>query len=398
MRISRRAAAALGLLSAGALCFEVALLRLYAVQQFYHFGFLIISLAVLGTAAGGTALALRARPVPASGLAAGFAAAVIVAFATLNLLPFDSYAVAWDRRQVVILVLYFGSAALPFFFHGWYTGSALAAAGASPGSAYAANLIGAAAGPPIALAATAVLRLESAVMLSAATGLISAALLLEGRTLRTLAAGLAAFLGLLALLPPDELSLRLSPNKALAQAYQYPGATVTEFHDGVSARLEVVESEGVHSYPGLSLNFTGPLPPQTGLYLDGDGPLPATGLDPAEPSARRLAGAMPAGLAYELRPGAHALLLNPGAGLNAALALAAGAGRVDAATDEPLLLDVLRGPYADFTFGLAQDPRLRWLPTTSRGAVSGDGSYDVVEFALTDPFRPVASGAFSLNG
>jgi hypothetical protein len=161
--------------------------------------------------------------------------------------------------------------------------------------------------------------------------------------------------------------------------------------------LEVVESEGVHSYPGLSLNFSGPLPRQVGLYLDGDGPLPATSLDPSEPSARRLSGAMPAGLAYELRTGARALMLNPGAGLHAALALAAGAAEVDVAIDEPLVLEVLRGPYAGFTFGLARDPRLRWLPTTSRGALSGNGNYDVIEFALTDPFRPVASGAFSLN-
>jgi hypothetical protein len=397
MRLSRRATVALGLLSAGALCFEVALLRLYAVQQFYHFAFLIISLAVLGTAAGGTALALRSRPAAPAGLAVGFATAVLLAYATLNLLPFDSYAVAWDRRQVAVLGLYFGSAALPFFFHGWFTGAALAAAGSSPGKAYAANLLGAAAGPPIALLATATLRLESAVALSSAAGLVSAGLLIERRSPRMLAYGLALALGVLALRPPEGLRLRLSPNKAVAQAELYPQAEVTVFRDGVSARLEVVESDGVHNFPGLSLNYSGPLPAQAGFYLDGDGPLAATALDPAGAVARQLAQSMPAGLAYELRPGARALVLDPGAGLQVALALAAGAAEVHAPVDEPLLLEALQGPYSDFTFHLAEEARLRWLPTNSRGALAGHARYDVIDFALTDPFRPVASGAFSLS-
>ena len=394
---SRRAALALGLLSAGALCFEVALLRLYAVQQFYHFAFLVISLAVLGTAAGGTALALRTRPALPAGLAVGFAAAVLLAYATLNVLPFDSYAVAWDRRQVVILALYFGSASLPFFFHGWFTGAALAAAGSAPGRAYAANLVGAAAGPPIALLATATLRLESAVALASAAGLLSAALLVQRRPTRALALGLALALGVLALRPPEALMLRISPNKALAQAVHYPGAVLTAMRDGIAARLEVVESEGVHNFPGLSLNYSGPLPMQAGFYLDGDGPLPATALDPAGAAARQLASSMPGGLAYLLRPDARALVLDPGAGLNAALALAAGADQVEVPIDEPLLLEMLRGPYAPFTFYLAQEPRLHWLPTTSRGALARGGTYAGIEFALTAPFRPVASGAFSLS-
>lgn len=49
MRPSRPAGPALGKLCAGALSFEVALLRPFAVQQFYHFVFLV-NLAVLGMA------------------------------------------------------------------------------------------------------------------------------------------------------------------------------------------------------------------------------------------------------------------------------------------------------------------------------------------------------------
>jgi hypothetical protein len=388
---------ALGLLSAGALCFEVALLRLYAVQQFYHFAFLVISLAVLGTAAGGTALALRRHPPQPAALAGGFACAVVLAYLTLNLLPFDSYAVAWDRRQLAILALYFGSAALPFFFHGWFTGSLLAAAGATPGRAYAANLIGAAAGPPLALLTTAALQLESAVAVSAAAGMVGAGLLAERRSARGIAFAFALVACVIALAPPEPLQLRLSPNKPLAQARLYPDAVVTAHRDGISSRLDVVESQGVHVFPGLSLAYADLVPPQTGFYLDGDGPLPVTSLDPGVAAAGELARSMPAGLAYELRPGARALVLDAGAGLGAALARAAGAEEVDVPTDEPLVLELLRGTYASYTFHLADQSGIRWLPSTSRAALAGGGAYDVVEFALSDPFRPAASGAYSLT-
>ena len=395
---SRRDGWSLLLLSAGALCFEVALLRLYAIQQFYHFAFLVVSLAVLGTAAGGTLLALRPTLSAPAKLASGFTASILLAYTLLNLSPFDSYAIAWDRRQIVILALYFGSAALPFFFHGWFSGTALAAAGASPGRAYAANLTGAAAGPLLALAITTTVRLEAAVAVSAAAGMASAALLAPHRAGRLAAWSAVVLLCALAVRPPEFLALRISPNKPLAQARLYPGAKVTLRRDGLSARLEAVDGAGVHSFPGLSLNFAGDLPTQLGLFLDGDGPLAATSLNPGDPASQELAQAMPSGIAYALRPGAHALVLRPGAGLAAGLALASGAASAAVPIDEALVIDALRGPYDSFTFHLFDDPRLRLLPTTSRGALSAGGTeYDIVDIALSDPFRPAASGAFSLS-
>ena len=392
-----RAGWSLLLLSAGALCFEVALLRLYAIQQFYHFAFLVVSLAVLGTAAGGTAVALRTSPARPAKLAVGFSGSILLAYAILNRIPFDSYAVAWDRRQIAVLALYFGSAALPFFFHGWFTGTALAAS-ASPGRVYAANLVGAAAGPLVALVVTTTVRLEAAVAVSAAAGMAGAAVLMGDRRKRWAAISAFIVLTALAVRPPDSLSLRLSPNKPLAQARLYPDAKVTHQADGVSARLDVVESAGVHSFPGLSLNFAGELPPQIGLFLDGDGPLAATSLDPTAPASQDLARAMPSGIAFALRPAARSLILRPGAGLGAGLALASGAASVDVPVDERLVIEALRGPYGTFTFHLLDDPRLRLLASSSRGALnSTETEYDVIDFALTEPFRPVASGAFSLG-
>ena len=111
----------LALLSAAALAFEITLTRLFSVTQWYHFAFLAVSVALLGYGASGTALSLRprwAKPPTArrsSTLSILFAAAVVGAYLSLNHLPFDSYRIAWERIQLLYLVLF----SFAHFYEGW---------------------------------------------------------------------------------------------------------------------------------------------------------------------------------------------------------------------------------------------------------------------------------------
>ena len=90
------------LLSAATLIFEITLTRIFSVAQFYHFAFMIVSLALLGFGASGTFLALFPRlkerdpactlPV----LSWGFALSAIGSYALTLVLPFDSFRIALD--------------------------------------------------------------------------------------------------------------------------------------------------------------------------------------------------------------------------------------------------------------------------------------------------------------
>jgi hypothetical protein len=51
-------ASGLFLISAASLAFEIILTRLYSVAQFYHFAFMVVSIALLGFGASGTFLAI----------------------------------------------------------------------------------------------------------------------------------------------------------------------------------------------------------------------------------------------------------------------------------------------------------------------------------------------------
>ena len=386
------------LISASALAFEVTLTRIFAVQQFHHFAFLVIGLAVMGFAASGVILSYRPYGTSLIGLCLAYSGTILLAYGVINFITFDSYSIAWDRRQIWILFLYFLSAGSPFLFAGWIIGANLTAAGLQAHRPYAANLAGSALGVPLALVVIPLMGAEGAIIASVALGVLAAAAFSTKRWVRWVLLGSGLTLAVLTLVPSSPFELRLSPYKPLSLTELAPESQTTISWWTPTARIDVVESGGTHVFPGLSLNANLELPLQAALFIDGDGPLPITNLSPESPEVETLARYMPAALAYQLRPGANSLLLQSGAGLEVLVALGGGAARVHVARDEPAVFEVLGGPYADFSGGLLQDARLDLLERPSRGALlEGDEQYDIVHFALSDAFRPVTNGAFSLT-
>ncbi len=421
------AALALGLISAASLLLVLTLTRLFAVQQFYHFAFMAVSVGLLGNAASGSLLSVTGRRPRPSLLAAGFALSTGGATLLLNYLPFDSFTIAREPRQVLYLALYFLAAAAPFTFSGLIVGSALEAAGQRSHRAYAVNLAGSAAGGLGAIPALAAFGSEGTVMLAAALGFAAAGLygLAEGAfpseysvlpvprrptrsairsTLHATRTALPYLIpALLALYfaarPPAFLVQRLSPYKALSIYRLAPDARLALTRQDAAARVDVIESSSIHSLPGLGLTaaIAAP-PPQAGLLVDGDNLMPITGLDPDSAAARALADHLPQSLAFRLRPAARTLILAPGGGFDVLAALAAGAGPVTVVEQNRLILEIVRDDYRSFTGRLYTRPEVRLAQQSSRSfARRPPEKYDVALLALTDPYRPVTSGAYSLS-
>ncbi|KAA3665085.1 MAG: hypothetical protein DWQ04_02340, partial [Chloroflexi bacterium] len=157
------------LISAATLLLELALLRLFAVQQFYHFAFMAVSLALLGAGASGSLLTVWRRRLSSTWLCLAFGITTVGAYLVINYLPFDSFSIAWDRKQLVYLAIYFLAAAVPFLFAGLLVGGELMAAGKHGTShrVYAANLVGSALGSVASLPILATFGGERTVMVTA---------------------------------------------------------------------------------------------------------------------------------------------------------------------------------------------------------------------------------------
>ena len=217
----RRTALSVAALAAAALLLESALTRLLAVAQYYHFAFLVVSLALLGFGASGTFLSLRKTQTPNPHIyrlaGAGFAASTLLAYAVVNWLPFDSYTIAWEHRQLLYFAFYYLVLALPFFCSGVGIGAGLAVGGGRGHLVYAANLFGSALGVLLALVALTLAGVPGDVLASIAIALLPAGLIVIA------AAGFGA-LTLLNAQARVSLGLVISPYKGLAYALRYPGA------------------------------------------------------------------------------------------------------------------------------------------------------------------------------
>lgn len=389
------------LLSAATLAFEIDLTRLFSVAQFYHFAFMIVSIALLGFGASGTALSIfpalqRGEPGRRlSQLSISASAGMLSAHLLTNWLPLDSFSIAWDRRQILILILHYLALAAPFFFSGMALGFLLNAFPHSAGGTYAVNLLGSAAGCILALAAPSLLGGEGMVTLSAALASLAGMISLQPAIRLRRPLVLAAFslflfslfdLGLRFSGRPSFpfLDLRISPYKGLSYALQYPAARVIDRQWNTFSRLDVVRSAGLHSLPGLSYRYLGPLPSLDGLFMDGDDLSPILG--PGTTSA--FVDYLPNAVAFHLRPHAGTLILEPRGGLDVLTALTLNTGEVTVVEINPLIVGAV--PLYD-------DPRLQVYTESDRSYLRRTrNQFDVIVLSLASSFHPVRSGAYTL--
>ncbi len=391
----------LALASSAALLYEIALTRVFAIAQGYHFGFLAISLALLGFGASGTALALR-PPSPSNGggvgegvarLALLFSVSLLGSYLVANYLPFDAYRVAWEATQFVYLAAYLLSLALPFFLAGLLQGLPLTAWADRAAPLYAANLIGSGLGCLFALGAlngsSGPGAVVVAALLAACASFAFAAPARVGAWHAMLAPAIAvvAFTFLL-WQTPAWLEIRLSPYKPLSQILNYPGTQLIYHGWNAFSRVDVVDSRSIRSAPGLSLAFAGPLPRQTGVVVDAENILALTA---RENLSATFFDALPVALPYRLRPAPRVLILEPGGGLDVLLALTRGASSIVAVEKNPLIEALVRTQ-------VYHEPRVRVIVSSGRGYIARSTEpFDVIEVALSENFRAVSAGAFTLS-
>ena len=405
------------LLSAASLAFEVNLSRVFSVAQFYHFAFMIVSLALLGYGASGTFLSVfphaqRRRERLLVWLGRGFALTGVGAYTLTLLVPFDSFRIAHDWRQGAVLLLHYVALATPFFCSGTAVGLLLSARPHQAHRVYAANLVGSAAGCLFAVAAPSLVGGEGVVLLSAALSVAAAFVfqqdaLPSGQPMRDASSVLAGasrivqgallvVLVLAAFRTPSFLQIRLSPYKGLSYLLQYPDAELIFQRWNGFSRVDVVGSASIRGLAGSGFRCSAEPPPQRGLTVDGDDVnyihhIPPGFSDLAYTDC--LLGALP----YQLRPQGTALVLEPRGGADVVTALAQGASRVTVVEANRLIVEAVR-TQEDWAGRLYDDARVAAVVEHGRTyAQRMDERFDVLTLSLHAPQRTVTSGAYSLN-
>jgi spermidine synthase len=391
----------LAAVSAAALAYEIVLTRLFSIAHGYHFAFLAVSLALLGFGASGTALAIAPRWSRGLGrarlrlLSLLGSVSIVGGHLAANRVPFDPYRIALERGQLALVVAYLLALAAPFFLIGLVQGLALTAWPERAARLYAATLVGSGLGCLLALVALDGLS-EPEVVVLAALVAAGGAFAFGGRRLGTVGpAAAAAVLTLLLWQAPGWLDPRLSPYKPLSQLLTHPGARVVHSESSALSHLDVVETRTIRSAPGLSLTYGGSLPRQLGVVVDGDTILALSSRESLEPS---FLDALPTSLPYRLRPRPRVLVLEPGGGLDVHLALQKGARSVVAVEDDGELAELIGSRFARQAGGIYDDPRVRVVQSSPRAYLArAEERFDVIELALSEGYRAVTAGAYSLT-
>ncbi len=395
----------LGLLSGTTLAYEVLLTRLYAIIQWHHYAYMIISLALLGYGASGSFLTLatqrwRLEYAPAyTGNALAGALSMVGCFWLAQRVAFNPLELPWDPRQLGGLLAIYLLLAIPFFFVANCIGLSMLYCRPRLHQVYAADLAGAGLG---AAAVTGVLFLATpgrTVSLLAATGLAAAAVgELELRPAsRRGALLLAVGAALLAVAPG--LGLRPAPYKGLSQALEVSGAHRLAQRSSPLGLIDVVASPRVpfRYAPGLSLSSPAEPPAQLGVYTDAGGFTPITRFDGRRESLAYL-DYQSAALPYHLLHAPRILVLGAGGGTEVLRALYHRAARIDAVELNRQIADLVRERFNDFAGGLYHLPQVHLHIREARAFLAATRArYDLIQVPPLDDYGTSSAGLGALG-
>ena len=397
----------IALVSAAALGYEILLMRLFTIIMWHHFAYMIIALALLGYGISGFVITIAQRVLrprfswiyPVCLLLFGVAAPVC--FWSAQSIPFNSEQILWDGRQIGYLAAIFLLLTLPFLFAASAICLAFMQYHQQVSRVYAADLIGAGIGSLAIILVLHLLFPQSALVLIAITGLLTAIIAsrelpLAGRSRVVVAAVSLLLISAVVLMPVE---LQMSPYKGLQQILRVAGSKIVAERSGPMGLLSVVASDRVplRHAPGLSLNAEQEPPAQLGLFTDGDN---LTVITEFSGDRRRLAylDAMTSALPYHLRPTDQVLILGAGGGTDLLQAKYHAAGQIDAVELNPDVVALVNDEFKAFSGALYQQDDVNLHIGDARGYLTETvGEYDLIQLSLIDAFNASASGLYALN-
>ncbi len=275
--------------SLASLAYEVLLTRTFAVSQWNHLAFMVISIALFGFAASGTFLGLldhrrpgwvRHWPEPAMvrRLVILFSLVTLISFCGLNRLPLDYFRLPVDPAQALYLLAAYLLLALPFFFTGLLTSIAYTTQTRRTGRVYCVSMTGSAIGAlvpgillPVFSTGTLVVMYALLPLCVCAGPPLNRPCRLQGYFVRGCGLVCLAAIGMVLVNTAAPL-LRVRPSdyKYMSQILRFPHARLTAGSHHLTGRIDRLESPSLRFAPGLSLTYEGPLPQQTAVFKDAD--------------------------------------------------------------------------------------------------------------------------------
>jgi len=391
------------------LSLEVAWMRLFAIESFSSFGYMILSIALLGFGMGGAGITLfsprfmRDKTAWLARFSAALPVTIVASFVGSRYVPFVPQNILQDTSQFAYIGMFYALLSLPFVAGSLTIGLILTTAGEKVGKLYFADLVGSGLGGLVVLASFYLLRPQYLPLLTVVLSLPALGAAAAGPGLGLATRIVPAALGLVSAgLLTSTAQLNFSEYKGISYALataEVSGARVEAEAQGPLGYLQVVDSTTERTAPALSAQAPlEAMPPiQKGLYIDGGkiGSL-ARALAPEEALYLDwLLTSIPFALCPEH---ASVLLVGLGGGEGVAQALHFRAESVDVAEINSVLVDLVMERYAGYNGNLLSRPGVGVEVTDGRElAQRSPGRYDLVVVSFLDASGISFPGAKSLS-
>jgi len=397
--MSRRHYMGIFCLSFATLLLELALTRVLSVSNWYHFGFLVISVALLGFGTSGVVLTLwtnlRERASIDHALAAlsmAFGVIAVSSYCLMQVIPFDPFELLTDRRQLLLMPLYYTVAASPFFCSGLAIALLLFRGRQSANRLYAADLLGAGLGCAAIAVVMPVFGGSGSVLLAAALGFVAASTFGFAKARPLAAVGIT--LAILAL-PLSLIGDKLIPISVISSKHH--GLQPVDNSAPIYSAWNTFSKVDVYHLPAAPEKGR----PDAGFSIIIDAGAAGTAIADLSGGAReylRSPNYRPNGVAYVGKAHPKVLILGSGSGREVLEALDFGARSVTAVDVNPIVNNIVTHQMRTYWGGLFEQPEVNLVTEDGRSFVRrSKEKYDVIISVQTMMSAAVTSGAMSLS-
>ena len=387
------------LLSLGTLLLELALTRVLSVANWYHFGFLVVSTALLGFGASGVTLSLWTKlreetsldhALTRLSLLFGFVS--LASFWLMQRIPFHPFRLLLDRSQLAYTLLYYLVLAAPFFCSGLAISLLLTRGGREVNRLYAADLVGAGLGCAAICGVMPAFGGSGSVVVAAALGILAALAFNSFRLSRLTLFGSIVGLGFLAFafVAGQALPIRVIPEK------RHPLLPVGE--TPIYTKWNTFSKIDLYDAPAVPEEGR----PDPGYSIIIDAGAAGTAIPDLKMGVRNyLANSPqyhPAGLAYIGKKHPKVLIIGSGAGREVLEGLYFGASSITAVEINPIINDIVTHRMRDHWGGLFEQPEVKVVTEDGRSFVRrSKEKYDAIISIQTMSDAALTSGALSLS-
>jgi hypothetical protein len=390
------------LLSVALIAFQLSLIQILSIVQWYHFAYMVISIALMGFGSAGTFISLFRKfllkkddtLLPVFIILSGILMAISVLLSQSEFIRFDSYRLFVEQVHIWKLAITYFVLFLPFFFGATAIGMIFIKHVKKIGRLYSANMIGSGLGSLTVIGIMWFISPQNLPPFISVFALLAGIIIVPKLLRKSFTIIVFIFFAILSYLYFNPVELHLSEYKDLSKALNNPNTRILKEKTSPYGLIDIVSSPYIRYAPGLSIKYPGIISPSIGAFDNGNWAGPIT---TAKKDSIRHFHFYTEYLPYLIRNRHTVLILNSGTGRQIRFAIDNNADLIDAVEPNKALVNLISNEFVAETDSLFNNRIVRPKNISPRTfLLQTHSKYDLVTLPVTGSFGG-SSGLFSLQ-